>query len=156
MSASESRSYPLAFLAGAGVVLLLLGAFFLLGRGSRTPSQVAIPALPFGEAERAYAAQIRISDLQMSRAANLLNQEVTFLVGKVENSGGRKVRQIEVTVDYHDLINQLVLREKQSLLARGAPLYPAEKREFQLNFENVPHSWNQKFPDIRITGLQLE
>jgi len=66
------------------------------------------------------------------------------------------VRQIEVTVEYRDQINQLVLREKESLLARGVPLGPGEKREFQLNFENVPNSWNRQYPVIRVTGLQLE
>ncbi len=156
MSESQSRGFPLALLAGAGVILLLLGAFFLLSRGSRAPAPAASTALPFGEAERAYAAQIKIADLQMSRAANMLNQEVTYLVGKVQNTGKRKARQIEVTVEYRDLINQLVLREKQSLLARSAPLVPGEQREFQLNFENVPNSWNRQYPAIRITGLQLE
>ncbi len=156
MSESQSRSYSPVILAGAGIILVLLGAFFLLDRGTRTPAPISGAAMPFGEAERAYSAQIKIADLQMSRAANLLNQEVTYLVGKVENSGHRKVRQIEVTVEYRDQINQLVLREKESLLARGVPLGPGEKREFQLNFENVPNSWNRQYPVIRVTGLQLE
>ena len=153
---SEESRFSLALLAGTGVVLLLLGGFYLLGRGGRAAAPVAEQPLPFSDAERAYAQQIHFSNPQMSRAANLLNQEVTFIVGAMENSGARTVRQIEVTVEFQDLINQIVLREAHRLLPDGARVGPGQQREFQMNFDHVPNDWNRRYPSLKITGLQLE
>jgi hypothetical protein len=155
---SASSRFVLALAAGAGIVLLLIAGVWLLGRssgGGKTPAAAA--HLPFGPAEQAYAAQIHFSGLQLSQATNMLNQEFTYLVGTVENSGDRPVRGIEVTVEFHDLINQLVLRETARVFAPGAPpLAPGRQRDFQLTFESVPQSWNHQRPAIRVTGLDLQ
>lgn len=153
---SESSRTPLAMLAGVGVVLLLLGGFYLLTRGGAPASPAAPQPLPFGDAESAYASQVHFSNPQMSRAANLLNQEVTFIVGTLENSGGRTIRQIEVTVEFHDLINQVVLRDSKRLLAEGMRVGPRERQDFQMNFDQVPSDWDRRYPSLRVTGLQLE
>lgn len=153
---SESSRLPLAMLAGLGVVLLVLGGFFLLTRGGPSSGPVAAPPLPFGDAERAYAQQIRFSNPQMSRAANLLNQEVTFIVGTLDNSGARTIRQMEVTVEFHDLINQVILRAAHRLLPDGARVGPGQKQDFQMNFDHVPNDWDRRYPTLHITGLQLE
>ena len=57
---AERRRFPVAFLAGAIVMALLFGGFYLLTRilGSHGPS-VAVK-LPFGAAEQAYADQLRL------------------------------------------------------------------------------------------------
>jgi hypothetical protein len=155
-SESESKQYPLAMLAGVAVVLLILGGFYFLTRQGPSPSVTTEPPLPFGDAEQAYAAKIHFSNPQMSRAANMLNQEVTFIVGTVENSGTRVALQIEVTMEFHDLINQVVLRDSNRLLPPGARLGPGQHRDFQINFDHVPNDWNRQYPSIRVTGLQLE
>ena len=153
---SESSRLPLAMLAGVGVVLLVLGGFYLLLRGGPSTGAVAEQPLPFEDAERAYAQQIHFSKPQMSRAANTLNQEVTFIVGTLENSGARTVRQIEVSIEFHDLINQVVLRDTHRLLANGARVGPGQKQEFQINFDRVPNDWNRQYPAFKVIGLQLE
>jgi hypothetical protein len=153
---SESSRLPLAMLAGLGVVLLLLGGLYLLTRGGPSPGPVVEQPLPFGDAERAYAQQIRFSNPQMSRAANLLNQEVTFIVGTLENSGARTIRLMEVTAEFHDLINQVILRESHRLLPDGARVGPGQKQDFQMNFDHVPNDWDRRYPSLKVTGLQLE
>ena len=155
---SSSSRFALALAAGAGIVLLLIVGAWLMGRGSgAAKSPAAQVHLPFGAAEQAYAGQIHFSDLQLSQATNMLNHEFTYLVGSVENSGTRPVRDIEASVEFHDLIKQLVLREPVHIFAPGAaPLAPSRRRDFQLTFEAVPQSWNHQPPAIRITGLDLE
>ncbi len=153
---SESSRMPLAMLAGVGVVLLLLGGFYLLTRGGSSANPAVEQPLPFGDAESGYALQIHFSNPQMSRAANLLNQEVTFIVGRMENSGGRTIRQIEVTVEFHDLLNQVILRETHRLLTGGGRVGPGKQQDFQMNFDHVPNDWDRRYPSLRVTGLQLE
>ncbi len=154
----ESKSgIPMAFLAGLVVVGLLLGGVFLLTRGSRSGGPIVEKPLPMGAAEQAYASQIHFSELKMSRAANFLNQEVTFLFGSVSNDGPRALHEIEVTIEFHDLFNQVVLRDTRRVFgARSAPLAAGQRREFQFGFEHVPQGWNQQYPSIRVTGLLFE
>ena len=157
MLQGNKSSVPFAFLAGLGVVVSLLGGAFLLTRASRPKPSAAEERLPMTATEQAYARQIRFLDLKMSRAANFLNQEVTFLFGSVSNDGARALDEIEVTIEFRDLFNQVVLRDTRRLLgARAAPLAAGQSREFQFNFEHVPSDWNRQFPVIRVTGLLLE
>ena len=155
---SSSNRFYVALAAGAGIVLLLIGAIVLFngGSGGAKPSPKPAP-LPFGPEEQAYAAQIQFSGLQLSQANNMLNQEFTYVVGTVANSGGRSVRAIEATVEFHDLVNQVVLRDTVRIFQPGAaPLAPGHERDFQLTFEHVSAQWNRQPPTIRITGLALQ
>ena len=146
---------------GAGIVLLLVLGVVLLNRGSGSSGGEAGssgPAhLPFGAAEQSYAAQIRFSGLKLSQATNLAHQQFTYVAGNVANSGERSVRGIEVTVEFHDLVQQVILRDAQPVFPAGAaPLAPGQEREFQLTFERVPSGWNQQPPSLRVTGLDLQ
>lgn len=160
MELEEKRAFPVPALAGAGILLLLVGGYvFLMRQGP--PSGPAAPLrLPFGPAESEYSLQIQISGLKMSRATNLLNQELTFVQGVVKNGGARSVRDVEFTVEFRDVLNQVVLREAQRPLGpAGSPhqaLPAGGSREFQLTFEHVPADWNRQYPTIKVTGLLLE
>ena len=105
---------------------------------------------------RTYVPQIQFLEPKVARAANFLNQEVTFVFGTVLDNGARPIRQIEVTLEFHDPFNQVVLRDKQRLFSATAiPLAPHDRRDFQLGYETLPVQWNQAYPTITITGLQL-
>ncbi|HUJ40799.1 MAG TPA: FxLYD domain-containing protein [Candidatus Acidoferrales bacterium] len=155
---SSSDRFYVALAAGAAIVLLLIGAAVLFNRGSGggQPTGQLVP-LPFGPAEQAYAAQIHFSGLKLSQADNMLNQEFTYVVGTVSNSGNRSIRAIQATVEFHDLLNQVVLRDTVRIFAPGAPpLAPGHERDFQLTFEHVSAQWNRQPPSLRVTGLELQ
>ena len=154
-----SRGSVVAIAVGACVVVLLVAGAYFLGRGSGVSAPGAAPSerLPFGPEEQAYASQLRFSDIELSRAVNMANQEFTYVVGKVENGGPRNVRNLEVSVEFHDLIGQNVRRETVRMFPAGVPaLRAGERREFQFTFEAVPASWNRQAPSFRITGIALE
>jgi hypothetical protein len=155
--ATEERSrVPIAFMAGIGIVALLIGAAILVNHFSTPAGPQVDKPLPMGTAEQSYAPQIQFLEPKMSRAANFLNQEVTFVFGTVQNGGQRKIRMIEVTLEFHDVFNQVVLRDKQRLwLPDAPPLKPGEQRDFQITYETMPAQWNQVYPTIHITGLDL-
>jgi hypothetical protein len=156
MTERERNRMPMLFFAGLGVILVLLAGVLVLTRyGARQPAAEA--RLPMTAAEQTYAGHIRFENLQMSRAANFLNQEVTYVFGTVTNDGPRTVREIEATIEFRDLFGQVVLRDTRRVLgARAAALAGRERREFQFPFEHVPGDWNRQYPTIRVTGLLLE
>lgn len=156
MEEEKSRA-PIVLLVGVVAALLLIGVFYVVGRLTPVPTKAVEQPLPMGPAEQAYATQIQFLEPKVARAANFLNQEVTFVFGTVLNNGPHPIRQIEVTLEFHDPFNQVVLRDKQRLFSPTAiPLAPHDRRDFQLGYETLPVQWNQAYPTITITGLQFQ
>lgn len=152
----ESR-YALMLAVGAVVVLLLIGGIYLLSRMVRSSAPAVEQALPFGADEQTYAEHIHFQDIQMSRAANFLNQEFTYVSGDVSNDGARTIRALEVTVDFRDPFNQVILRDRQRIVSgRDQPLPGGLRRSFQFTFDHIPDEWNHQYPAIHVTGLLLE
>src|SRR5436309_6284774 len=131
-----------AFVVAAAAVVIVLAGFYLWP-GRQSPSRGA-PEVhpPFGPEERACAAKIQIENMALSRAENFLNQEVTTLAGELVNSGERTLREVELTVEFYDQMNQIALRESRLALRTGNPLRPGERRAFDVSFEHIPVAWN--------------
>jgi hypothetical protein len=152
----DKSRLPVALAAGAGVVLLLLAGLIFVTRSMRTHGSATEARLPFGSEEQAYAERIHFLDIQMARATNFLNQEFTYVGGTVSNDGTRTIRALEITLEFHDFMDQVVLRETQQLIgAATRPLEGGQRREFQVTLDHVPATWNQQYPSIRVSGLIL-
>src|SRR5271156_1480649 len=101
--APQRTSFRFALLAGAVVAFVLVAAVLLPSgivlnpwfpgdNAERRHTSASGLPLFFGPAEQAYAPQIRIENITMSRSENFLNQEVTTLAGEVVNSGNRSLQ----------------------------------------------------------------
>jgi hypothetical protein len=159
MADAHKREMPLAFLAGAVIVALVVGVAVLWSSHESKVTPTAAPALPMGPPEQAYVPQIKFSRpaTPMSRATNFLNQEVTYVFGTAENDGPRTVNQIQVTLEFHDVFNQVVLRDTETLLPPHTPaIPPGQSYDFQLNYEHLPEQWDMQYPTMTITGLDLK
>jgi len=153
----ERRRLPAAFLAGAVIVILIFGGFLLLTHVMRSHDSPTVVKLPFGPAEQAYAPHIQFLDIQLAHATNFLNQDFTYVAGTVLNDGTRKVRGLEVTVEFHDPFHQVILRDSNQLIgSKDAPLDAGQHRDFQIQMEHLPAQWDKQYPAIRVTGLNLE
>ena len=151
----EERSrLPVAFLIGIAIVGLLVGTAVLYSHYSGSAVPEVEKPLPMGPEEQAYGPQIHFLDPKMSRAANFLNQEVTYVFCTVENAGNRKIQNIEITLEFHDPFNQVVLRDKQRLfLPTAQPFLPGQQRDVQIPYEHISAEWNNVFPKIFVSGL---
>jgi hypothetical protein len=153
----EGRGFGLALGAGAVILALILGGVYLLSQRGSTETARALEPLPYGATEQAYAEHIHFVDLRMSRAANYLNQEFTFLYCTMSNAGNKTIRQMEVTVEFRDVLNQVVLRHTQRVLGPDAPqVNGGFRRDLEFTFEHIPSEWNYQNPTLRVTGLLLE
>jgi hypothetical protein len=157
MSEETNSRGPVVLLVGVAGMLLVIGGLYLVNHFVPATAKPVEQVLPMGPPEQAYASQIQFLEPKVGRATNFLNQDVTFVFGTVLNGGPRAVRQIEVTLEFHDLFNQVVLRDKQLLFSPTAPpLAPNDQRDFQLDYETMPAQWNQAYPTMHITGLVLQ
>jgi hypothetical protein len=149
-------SVPL-LLSAFAIALVLLG-FYCFTRNSEQ-KHVAVPSaahLPFGSVERAYAPNIQIENVTLSRAENFIHQEVTTLSAETINAGGCSLAGLEVTIEFFDGADQIALRETHSVIEVGAPaLTLGERRTLEVSFEHIPASWNRQQPTVRVTGMRL-
>ena len=156
MPEEQKTGFPMAFFVGLTIVAVALGALYFAGKAPSGRARAPQP-LPWGAAEQAYATRVHFLDLRMSRAANLLNQEVTYVFAVLSNDGDRTIRELQVTVEFRDVLNQVVLRDVRRLLGpRAQPIDPLRRREIELTFEHIPEEWNRQYPAIKVTGLALD
>jgi hypothetical protein len=151
------RRSPIVLITGAVALVLLIGVLYWLSRYAPAPAQPPEIPLAMGPAETDYVQHIEFLEPQVARATNFLNQEATFVFGTVKNNGPRSIRQIEVTLEFHDVFKQVVLRDKERLFSPDAiPLDSYHMRDFQITYEKLPAQWDQGYPTVHITGLALQ
>jgi hypothetical protein len=161
---AEPRSLAPWIIAGI-VVLLILGIF--LARSHHASQANSAPEGPIQPDP--YAANLPISNLQMSEASSVVGGKSIYVDGMIANHGNRTVSGITVQVAFHDFTGQFARNETMPVnLIRthqpyidtepvsAAPIAPGETREFRLIFDNVPDSWNQNYPDIHVIGVKFK
>jgi len=155
-SAPQSSTNPRWRILAVGLTLVLLiaGTGLFLVRGDHAPEPTAPDA---------YAAHLQISDIKLSRAENLVGGEVTYIEGKVANSGEKTVTAARVEATFWSSMNEVAQKERADLRIlkkngvyedavefAAAPLAPGESAQFQMAFEHISAQWNQAAPEIRV------
>lgn len=153
----ERSQFPFAFVAGLVIVAILVGCVVLVVKHTRSSSSAAAVKLPFGPTEQAYAERIHFQDIKLAHATNFLNQDFTYVAGTISNDGVKDVQALEVSIEFRDTLNQVILRETQELIVAGTdPILAGQRRDFQVTLEHLSTEWNQQYPSIHVTGLLLQ
>lgn len=163
----QPPGWRLPLLVAALVGLGVLAGIIWLGPPGSRPETAQVPdQLPPLNAEaKAYVPQVEIGSLEISRWANFLGQEVIYLDLTLTNQGTGTILALELTIEFLDAYNRVVLREtvrpigaRRTTVAaqRAAPLPPGQSRDFRASFEELPAAWNRLPPRIRVTGLLLQ
>jgi uncharacterized protein DUF2393 len=159
-SAREARKqFPLALLAGLGVVVLIAAIFVLTSKTVHVaPPPTPVP-MAFGPTEKAYAAQIHYSNIQLAKSSNLLNQQFTYINGTVTNDGDRTIQRLAMSVDFYDDVDNkdVALHDTETIIgATDQPLPPHSQRDFSVTLDHYPENWNQQMPAFHTSGLVLQ
>jgi hypothetical protein len=159
----ERNWLPMA-LAALIVVAVAGGIILIFEHGKSTPAvtPVSTPTDP-------YAANLAISQLQMSESANLAGGKSTYLDGQIANNGARTVTAITVQVIFRDPAHEVAWNQTQPLMlirtrqpyidvepVSAAPIRPGDTRDFRLIFDNVPQDWDGAYPEIRMIHVDTK
>jgi hypothetical protein len=144
------------------IVVVLAGA--LVYAGHRKPAAAPRTLEPAD----AYAANLPLSQLEMSESTNLSGGKLTYLDGHVRNAGDRTVSAATLQVVFQndeglapqiDTVPLTLIRMKEPYIdtepVSADPLKPGDDREFRLTFETVPENWNTQMPDVRLIHAEL-
>jgi len=155
----EKRTISPLTLAIAAIAMLAIAGtlwFMFAPAPGGHQSGGATVNLKMNAVEQEYAKKIEIGNIEMSRAENFLHQEVTTIGGEVYNGGSEAVSGLQLTMEFYDEMNQVVLRETRPAFgAPEKPLAAGERREFEISFEHLPAWWNMQQPAMRVSYLQL-
>ncbi len=146
------RSRLVAIFGAAATLAVIVSALLVVTRrGAAPPATSAL-----SEEQKVYLGEIAITDARMSAARSFAGDTVTYLDARVTNKGVRVVRGLEIQLEFHDTLNQVVLREKaRPIRSRTPPLEPGETRAFQVAFERMPADWNRVAPAITTTEVDF-
>ena len=116
-----------------------------------------------------YAANLKISDLKMSRAQNFVGATVTYIEGTITNSGGQTVTRAVIRATFRDAYNQVAqiedvpVRTLQQFATymdavdlSSSPLPPGQSKTFRLTFEHVSEQWAQSYPELQVVDVMVK
>ena len=140
---------------GAVAVVIILALIYFIGGG---PQPVTGPA-----AEDAYTNSLQFSALHLSQANNFVGASVTYLEGKVANTGSMTLSEVRIESVFRNTLGEVVQRETQPLQLLQErpgytdnvpltqdPLFPNASRDFRLTYEHISTDWNQGLPELRV------
>lgn len=159
----ERNWLPLAIAAGA--VLLVTIVVVLILQHNRPAAAVTSVSAPLDP----YAASLPIDGLAMSEASNLSGGKVTYLDGRIANTGSRTVTGITVQVLFHGYTVKVAqnvtsplrfIRTREPYIdvepVAAAPLKPGGQQDFRLIFDAVTDDWDGAYPEIRILHVDTQ
>jgi hypothetical protein len=160
----EGSGMPVKAWAVAGLAMLVVfAAVAFIGRRKPVAAPNRIQPLA------AYAASLKLSDMQMSESTSLAGGKSTFIDGKILNTGNRTVTSATVQVLFRndeamppqvETAPLMFIRMREPYIdtqsVGSAPLKPGDEREFRLIFESIPANWNQQMPEIHMVEVETK
>jgi hypothetical protein len=163
--AAAQRAWLPWTIAGGVILLGLIALIVFNGRHEAPPqpggAQLAQPD--------PYAANLVITHVKMSEAANFAGGKVTYIDGEITNSGTKTLTGVTVQIGFHNELGELSQKETMPInLIRtrepyvdtqpvsAAPIEPGQEREFRLILDHVTMDWNQQYPEIRVVEVKAK
>jgi hypothetical protein len=138
-----------------GLVLVLgLGGFLFLERAANKAPPTPPPLT--GDA-RAYARNLKLTNVEMKAHESYLKQSVVEIVGNIQNVGDRMVKTVEINCVFYDSYGQVVLRKRVPIVsAKIGAVAPEQIKPFRLPFDDIPESWNQMMPQLVMAAIEFQ
>jgi len=148
-------NYTALYSAVALIALVTAAMVVLAKRHSITPP-----------ASAAYAANLELTNEQMSESTSLSGGKSTYIDGHIANKGAATVTGVTVQVSFAndvamppqvETLPLTLIRMREPYIdtepVSAAPLGPGAEADFRLIFEDIHDNWNQQTPAVRVVGV---
>lgn len=150
----ESETAWVAIGVGIAIMAIVVGALVLLSRSKPAGTATVDP----------YAAKLQVSEVKMSAAENFVGGTVSYLEGKISNTGDKAVADAVLEVTFRNSLGEVVQKEAMPVRAlqphsvtgtaemfdlHMAPLQPGKTIDFRLTFEHISNDWNHEYPQLK-------
>ena len=147
----------------AAVVVVVVVVLFVVGR----PKQDAVT--PSSAPLDPYAANLVITNMQMSQSSNLAGGQVTYVDGHIVNQGSKTVSSISAQTLFRNSAHEVAQNETQPMKfirmrdpyidvepISSAPLKPGDGQDFRLIFDSLANTWDGVYPEIRLVHVEAK
>lgn len=155
--AEESNRSWLPMAIGAVLVAVAIIVIILVARtSSSSHANLANP----------YVAKLQIDDVHMATAENFAGGSVTYIQGRITNTGDKKVTSASVQVLFKNSLGEIAQKETLPVLVvqpntpyvdygpmQRAPLGPGQARDFRLTLEHVTADWDGQIPTVKVVSV---
>ncbi len=137
------------------VVAIAVIVFVTRSSSSRNPNQ-----------PDPYAAKLQIDNLHMATAENFAGGSVTYIQGRITNTGDKKVTGARVQVLFKNSLGELSQKETLPVMVLlpntpyvdygimdRAPLGAGQSRDFRLTLEHVTADWDGQIPTVKAVSV---
>jgi hypothetical protein len=143
----------LAVIVGVAVLLVVgLFAFWSMGPGRSTKN-----AAPLTESADPAAIQSAVQLTHLSIATSDTyagNIRIRNITGTLTNISNKPVRKIDLKMTFTDYDGNTIQESTHTAFdPRHKPLDPGDQYRFEVNFENLPKSWNYHVPKTQIVKV---
>jgi hypothetical protein len=146
----ERRS---AVIAGVAV-LLVVGLFaywnFAPGRGVKNSTPLTESTDP-----SAIQSAVQLTHLSILTSDTYAgNIRIRNITGTLTNISGKPVRKIDLKMTFTDYEGNTIQESTHTVYdPRKKPLDPGDQYRFEVNFENLPKTWNYHVPKTQIVKI---
>ena len=113
-----------------------------------------------------YAAKLQVDNLHMATAENFAGGSVTYIQGRITNSGDKKVTGATVQVLFKNSLGELAQKETLPVMVlmpntpyvdygpmHQSPLAAGQGRDFRLTLEHVTADWDGQMPVVKVVSV---
>ena len=134
---------------GLGVVFIagIIGVLWLSSGG--TP--VAPPGITEIEQPADIEAAVKLDQVGILTSTNFLGHKIYVVRGTLKNISAMALRSIDVKMSFVDHSGKPIHEEVHTAFdLKQRPLEPGTDYQFEINFENLPKTWNYRVPKVTV------
>ena len=97
---------------------------------------------------------VEVSNVGILTGENYVGHKIRVITGNIKNISDKPLRQVDmkmVFLDYDGKAIQESVEHGHEITQK--PLAPGSQRRFEVNFENLPRSWNYHIPNIEVVKI---
>jgi len=146
----ERRSAVIVGLA----VFLVVGIFVFWNIGPGRSSRNSVPLTEITDAA-AIQSSVQLTHLSIltsdTYAGNIRIRNITGILTNISN---KPIRKIDLKMTFSDYDKNTIQESTHTAFdPRHKPLDPGEQYRFEVNFENLPKTWNYHVPDTHVVKV---
>jgi hypothetical protein len=97
---------------------------------------------------------LEISRVGIATGENFFGHKIRAISGTLTNNSDKPVRFVESKVTFFDYNGKSVQETVEKVYGTAQkPLVPGNAYRFEINFENLPNTWNHRVPTFEIVKI---
>jgi hypothetical protein len=129
-----------------------LGLILLWAGSARDPS--ASVALTEVTDKAAIQTHVELAHISIATGENYVGHKIRVISGYLKNVSDKPIRLIETKMVFMDWDGKPIQESTEKVFAASQkPLLPGTQHRFEVNFENLPRTWNYHIPTVEIVKV---